>query len=200
MLDALRRLCERLSVCLCLSVLPPILRGKLRRRRHGDGQNRDVGKAGYAKCKASLSPLGCFSYASARVKDGETQGGVSGLARRNGITCSCSFLAGIWPDTRFLPSCHSYLLLRRLLAAAQNNEVRDRSNGTWPRESTCVLSAAPQMHGGKGRAKIPCNARLGATHTALDVYPKRDQGCACYWLEPRRQLRNRRGERAVQIR
>lgn len=87
MRNALRRLCERLSV------LPPILRGKLRRRRHGDEQNGDVGKVGYAKCKASLSPFGCFSYASGRAKDGETQGGVSGLARRNGITCSCSFFA-----------------------------------------------------------------------------------------------------------
>lgn len=55
-----------------------MLRGKLRRRRHGDEQNRDVGKAGYAECKASLSPFGCFSYGSVRVKDGETQGGVSG--------------------------------------------------------------------------------------------------------------------------
>lgn len=58
MLNALRRLCERLSVS------PPILRGKLRRRRHGDKQNRDVGEGGI--CKISLCE--CFSYASVRAK------------------------------------------------------------------------------------------------------------------------------------
>lgn len=101
MLDALRRL------SVCLSVLPPILRGKLQRRRHGDEQNRDVGKAGYAECKASLSPFGCFSHGSVRVKDGETQGGVSGCPpERNYMQ--------LHSDTRLFfsrPRCHLVCLL-----------------------------------------------------------------------------------------
>lgn len=60
-------------------------------------------------------------------------------ARRNGITCSCSFLSRIWPDTLiFLPLSLSYAhSLLRLRAQNKRSSVTDRT-GPGLRKSTCA--------------------------------------------------------------
>jgi hypothetical protein len=121
--NALRRPCERLSVS------PPILRGKLRRRRHGDEQNRDVGEGGIRKS--------AFSDASPTLRFGSNDGErLSGLCppERNYMQLQLQlFSSRVWSDTLFslpLSLSHAHSFLRRLLAAAQNkpSSVTDRTD------------------------------------------------------------------------
>lgn len=95
--NALRRPCERLSVS------PPILRGKLRRRRHGDEQNRDVGEGGIRKS--------AFSDASPTLRFGSNDGErLSGLCppERNYMQLQL-FSSRVWSDTLF-SLCHFRML------------------------------------------------------------------------------------------
>lgn len=131
MRNALRRLCERLSVS------PPILRGKLRRRRHGDEQNRDVGEGGIRRI--SLSDASPTLRLGSR--DGEK---LSGLCppERNYMQLQL-FSSRIWPDTRFFPPSVTFVCSLSITTpvgcGTKQTKFRDRSNGTWPRqESTCV--------------------------------------------------------------
>lgn len=165
--NALRWQCERLSVS------PPILRGKLRRRRHGDEQNRDVGEGGIRKS--------AFSDASPTLRFGSNDGErLSGLCppERNYMQLQL-FSSRVWSDTLFFPpsvtSVCSLSLTTPVGCGTKQTKFRDRSNGTWPKkESTCVTKrrAADAWRQGARQKSHAMQDLLLVPHTqqaALDV-------------------------------